>query len=368
MKIGIITFTFPRHANYGQMLQCYALQCFLKKIQHEPFLIRYISTIHTQSDNRTRNNPFRFIYNFFTYMDLFLFQKRAKKFINNEKLHDRKFGDFMWKYLSMTDHLLDSQSIYTETPIADAYICGSDQIWGGDDTAYYLDFVPEGKTKIAYAPSFGGIKSLSHEKGLLVYKLLHDFSFIGMRESSGVELCKQLGIKDVIQVADPTILLNKTDYDLLRIPTTVHGHYLFLYLIGNKTDLKISSIYKFAKQKGLKVVYVASQLQYDKKDKVYPQIGEWIDYIAKADYVITNSFHGTVFSLIYNKSFITIPLSKQYSRMNNRVEELLSTIKLEYRIQNGLFSKYIDIPIDFTLFDIYQKKYSELAEKIFKHI
>ncbi len=367
MKIGIITFCTPKQANYGQILQCFALQSFLKKLGHKPFLIRYKVTRDNTEDQNNKKSPLRFLFHFPTYIKLFEQIIKSHKFNDEERKHNRNFQDFIDKHISSSSIFYDSLSLYDTPPIADAFICGSDQIWGGD-TAYYLDFVSKGKTKIAYAPSFGGINSFSSAYEKKISLLLKDFSFIGMRETSGVETCRRLGRSDTIQVADPTLLLSKSDYDSIRINSNINDNYLFLYLIGNPTDVKLSEVYKLAKRKGLRVIYVAAQMQYDKREKTYPQIGEWIDYIARSQFVITNSYHGTIFSLIYNKPFITIPLVDEYKRMNTRIEELLRNCKLENRILQTSLSHYVETLIDFTPFNEYKKNCSLFAKNLFQNL
>ena len=156
----------------------------------------------------------------------------------------------------------------------------------------------------------------------------------------------------------PEQLMKKEDYDLIRINTDYKNKkpYVFLYILGNPMACNISDIFKFAHKKGLDVVYVASQGQLDKYDKKYPQIGEWIDYLAKSEFVVTNSFHCTVFALLYKKKIMSIPLVKEYKRMNVRITELLQESNLISSIYRGDIDKIYNQIVDFSSFQEYKER------------
>lgn len=365
MKIGIITFSGTKD-NYGQILQIYVLQAFLRLLGHAPFLIRYRERIKDQAKFRLKNTLKYFVF-LPKYISWYLARVREKKsnlqYEAQSSNQERKFDDFVDNYISASKEIYDEKSIYTRRPEADAYICGSDQIWGGS-WPYYLSFAPDSAIKIAYAPSLGGIEQFSPEYEKKLCKLLKRFVFVGMREESGVRVCKRLGRTDAMQVVDPTLLLDQRAYDAIRIQTRCPDNYIFLYLLGNPISRDVAEFYKFAASQGLDVVYVASQGRIDSFPKVPAQIGEWIDMIANAKYVITNSYHCTVFSLIYKKKFAVIPLSRGYERMNTRIEELLTHCKLTSRI---LYSQELDpikADISFSDFSQYQKIEMEKSRTI----
>ena len=128
---------------------------------------------------------------------------------------------------------------------------------------------------------------------------------------------------------------------------------LFLYILGNPMACSVEEIFEYAKSRNLEVKYVTSG-HLDNHEHIYAQVGEWIDLIANADMVITNSFHGTVFSLIYHTPFITIPLNKGYERMNTRVEELLTEGGLTSQLYKGSLAQ-CNVNPDFNQFDAYRK-------------
>lgn len=360
MKIGVITFSNSKD-NYGQLLQCYALQTYLKKQGHDAFLIRYQRTV---SDIKQRNKIEKilsYLKNPFVYIDYFFQTKRLNR---NKKLYydasgdvRRQFDSFIKNQLSCTKMYIDDE-IVQYPPLADAYVCGSDQIWGGD-FIYYLSFAPDKSIKIAYAPSLGGLTSFSKEYEEKMKMYLSRFDFIGMREQSGVDMCHRLGLDKAVKVVDPTLLLSSVDYNIIRIKTNQKKPYIFLYLLGNPIACEVDEIYEYAHKKDYDVVYVASQGRYDKHIKQYVQIGEWVDYLVKTDIVITNSFHSTVFSLLFEKPFISILLVGGYKRMNGRIEELLNECGLSNQIYTGSLDNISVKDIDFSKF----RKYREKEEK-----
>lgn len=363
MKIGVVTY-WQSKDNYGQYLQCYAMQVYLKKLGHEPFLIRYTSAkpkVKVEIKNLK---------------DLILYLPRyyRRKKIQNEVSQDikrwnkegglaqRNFVGFLENNIQCSS-VLSRKELLKNPPMAKAYVCGSDQIWGSNDLTYYLDFAPENSIRVAYAPSMGGITSLPEDLCKTLKPILNKFSFIGMREKSGVDVCQSLGLKDTVKVIDPTLLLAKYDYDKILTPQKNNKPYAFIYLLGNTTVCPTEKVMKYVKSKGLEAIYVVSQRRYDNYEKRFATLGEWLGYLSNADLVITNSFHCTGFSLIYNKPFITLALGDNFKRMNNRLEELLSDANL---LSQFVFEDIESAPIsnlDFSSF----KKYQQIEEQRTKH-
>lgn len=371
MTIGIITF-WQSKENYGQILQSFALQEYLRKQGHQPTLIRYRDTKKSEPSFRF-TRVFGYLKKFPVYVKWFISEKRRKRHEDRYKRAmadvDRKFSEFMEKYITHTDEVYTETSIIANPPAFDAYICGSDQIWGGD-APYYLNFVPEGNPRIAYAPSLGGLKSFAAEYEIMMTDLLSRFDFIGMREQSGVDTCHRLGRKDAVKVVDPTLLLKREDYDKLRpsefTDSSQSSPYILAYVLGNPMECDIVEIVEYARLLDLPLKYVTSSGQTDKYPHIYPTPGEWIDLIANASMVITNSFHGTVFSLIYHRPFITIPLNRGYERMNTRIDELLSECNLSRRVYRGSLNEIGAESVDFSSFDRYQATQEHFsASKLF---
>lgn len=360
MRIGIITFWTSKD-NYGQILQCFALQQYLRNHGHDPFLIRYKDIVKEGASFKW-SRILTYLLKLPTYISWYVKQKlkqhKTAKYDLSVANVDRRFKDFMKVNINHTEEVYTEETILQHPPMADAYICGSDQVWAGD-WAYYLDFAPDDKPKIAYAPSLGGLTNFSIEYEEHMKTLLTRFSFIGMREQSGVDVCHRMGRKDAVKVVDPTLLLSRKDYDKVRITTEHDKPYLLMYILGNPMACEVGEIFEYAKSRRLEVKYVTSG-HADNHEHIYAQVGEWIDLIANAEMVITNSFHGTVFSLIYHTPFITIPLNKGYERMNTRVEELLEEGGLTSQLYKGNLTQCHTNP-DFSQFDIYRKSQEKFS-------
>ena len=347
MKIGTVTF-WNSEDNYGQLLQCYALLKFLKQNGHDPFLIKF------KSERKRSKLPKRIIIGlnmlikdtneFFKTIKFRRQQQKAqKKFI----YVDREFSKFREKYIPATEKVYFEEELFENAPVADAYICGSDQIWSTGNPVMFLQFVPQNRKRIAYAASFGGNKPNNLDE---VSNFLKTFDYVSLRENSGVELCKQLGCATAELVPDPTLLLTSINYRDLATDIQVDDEkYILLYLLGNEIPLSVDSIFSFAKKHNLKVKYVASQGRVDDFPKIFPTIEEWINLIDNASYVITNSYHGTIFSMLLNTPFLVIPLSGLRAKMNVRINDLLEKYGMAERIYKSTLDVIFD-PVSFEKF------------------
>lgn len=352
MRIGIVTY-WNSSDNYGQQLQCYALQRFLKDQGHDAFLIKYSSKEVYQSAFKV-HKFFEYIRHFSTYLKYANQLWQRKLYAKSFDCSARKFSEFRDKYIRSSSHIFDEETILSSTPMADAYICGSDQIWGSHDSVYYLSFAPKGSIKIAYAPSFGGQSEFDDTYAANLRTLLKDFSLITMRERSGVKTLEQLGISGAIQAIDPTLLLSRNDYIDL-IDTTVEAKDVFVYLLGSPIVCSVKDIFHYIKHSFQSYHYVVSQGRNDvAKRSEELTIPQWIDGIRKSKLVITNSFHCVVFALMFHRPFIFIPLSGTFSRMNDRLYDILDICGLTSQIYQGDF-KALPTTVSFDLFDKMQE-------------
>lgn len=362
MKIGIITL-WDSSDNYGQQMQCYALQRYLRDLGHHPFLIRY------KEDEIKAGFKIQKILTYLiklpTYIRFVLNQRTEKKYRAIEQAQDRKFAEFRSQNLSMSENEYSQTSLMENPPEADAYICGSDQIWGRENV-FYLSFAPDIKPKIAYAPSLGGRNPFVGEDKNEVIQLLKRLDFIGVREESGAELIRQQGI-DATQVVDPTLLLTSEQYDELldKLQEEKSEGYAFVYLLGNTMDCKVKDIFSFITKKGLEYKYVASQSRVDEFLKTVATIPEWIKSIKNSRLVITNSFHCMVFAMTYRKPFIYLPLSAEFARMNGRIYDILKPCKLEGQIYKGDFES-ISLNPDYSAFEEYINFNRNKSAEVFK--
>lgn len=326
--IGVITH-WGSLDNYGQTLQAYALQKVLLEHNYSSFLIRY-------KEDGIRKS---YLQKLFSCLDpRFFYQalrnKRLNRFdYNNNLLNKRDLRKFLDKNVCQASIIYGREDLLASPPDADLFITGSDQVWNKLDRSYYLDFTD--KKKIAYAASFGATEYTGGDLEEL-HLLLDSFSHITVREKGGIKICEQAGIKDVKVVPDPTLLLSGDHYKELATTTTSTKPYLLIYFLGNQTDFDIAKCYKFARDNGLEVKYIASQRQIDKYEKIYPSMEEWLGLIHDASFIVTNSFHGTALSVIFNAQFVSVPLVAKSKKMNDRLKTFLSRYSLDSRISSDI--------------------------------
>ena len=341
MKIGILTF-FWSNDNYGQLLQCYALQKFLNDRGHEVFLINYdyrkdfVKTPFIKKCLKTLN--LKKLLNYLEY-------KRHSFCVTKEQnLNDRKFNLFRSKYITLSNNRYDSIfELQENPPLADIYIVGSDQVWNfllGDFYkvkniihSYMLDFGNDKTKKISYAASWG-ITSLPEKYKQEITPLMKRFNYISVREETGVKLCKECGRDDADYVCDPTLLLNKEIYRTIYKENPIRKPekpYILLYMVNNKFDFNIQYVFDFSKKKNLDVVYVTGNGVIDNYKKYFATIPEWLYLVDNAEYVITNSFHCGVFSSIFHKKYGIVTLNGRDSGMNSRFDSLFNMLGIDDR-------------------------------------
>lgn len=304
MKIGIITF-WETQDNYGQVLQAYALQRLLKDAGHEPFLIRY----SLFSDILPKPGRWKSIFSYRKVMEFI--KRKTHRNIMNTTLVDRKFDSFKQKYITYTVAVYRTLiELRTNSPEADCYVCGSDQVWYSLDDyevyhniirAYFLDFGKESIPRYAFAASFG---RTDFPQGYIdtIRPLLDKFQGITVREVGGVEVCRKTGREDAVRIFDPTCLCALSHYTDIAVCPSVQRKYIFVYLIGN-VSFDHCALEQFAASKCCDIIYVGSQSRESVEQSIYPTVEEWIGWIQNAGYVVTNSFHGSVFAVLFQREF-----------------------------------------------------------------
>ena len=308
MRIGILT--HPQGINYGGILQCYALSVYLRQMGHEPFIIRReiddsnILWKSIRSILRVLHCP-RY-YQPTPKLDTTL---AIKQFIN--------------KYINRTKPITSQKQIKNicEQYNLQAVIVGSDQVWRKSFALrygynYFLDFVPDKTKKIAYAASFGSNEwEYTDTQTKHIKKLLTLYNSISVREDSAKNLIKEhIGI-NVNLMIDPTLLHKTEEYDKICSPRLVNTNYIFVYWLGEKNI--ISPIIAEYQHMGMHVVYIGLREQC-----VMPAIEDWISYIKHAECILTDSFHGCIFSILYNR-----PL-KIYENKSGGFQRIISLLHL----------------------------------------
>lgn len=331
--------------NYGQILQVYALYTYLTKQGHDVFVIKYNGYNDTTLNKSLTSSIWNVCKSPMKLVNYIKTLNKERRILQDIASHDCQFNAFKYNKILWSYQYTSYDELCAKPPLADIYICGSDMIWceGSKYKPYFLAFGAKQTKRIAYAPSFG-CGEISDEYKNAIRPYLECFNFISTREKSGQEICQNMGFSKTQWVPDPTALLSAIDYELIEAKTMVENNYVFLYLMGHDTNIPFEDIYSFAQENQLSVRYRASQGRYDMYAKVYPSIEEWISYMHYANYIITNSFHGCMFAIIFNKKFLFLPLINNASPNNERIYSLLDKCDLKNRIWSGdLAQIYEDI-------------------------
>lgn len=330
MKIGILTQML--WGNYGGILQNYALQTVLKRMGHNPQTINYYF-----SNRRVFDGVVAWC-KYFVRLILHITNIGDKPRSINGCVYNRNDGvvKFCRKYINETYPIRGRKLRSRIYDRYDAYIVGSDQTWRpaynrGDRLYYmYLDFVQNNDyvKKIAYAASFGVDNwEYNDEQTDKCKELIKKFDAISVREASGINLCRDYLNVDAQHVLDPTMLLSADDYCKLIENSGEKYNYngeVCVYIL-DMTPQKETLIQNFCNKNNLSWYRVGAP--YENGD--VPSIESWLAGFDKAKYVITDSFHGSVFSIIFNKPFVSIGNDV---RGMSRFNSLLGVFNLEDRL------------------------------------
>lgn len=357
MKIGIVTFWHSR-SNYGQLLQCWALQQALVRLGHDPYLIRYDYMSRRPGKIRMfiREGLFRSIINRIVNHREITRNKRLRK-INVVLDASRGFQAFISDHLSVSELVYDSMDMLRSTPpAADAYITGSDQVWSRNpeeeaDKAFYLDFGADDTKKLAYAASFGA-GSCPEERLNAMRHLLSAFDAISVRETSGCDICAAAGYDGACTVLDPTLLLSDEDYRKIMDQEPLPDRYMMLYGINidDPQQMDWDNVKSFASGNGYVIRsvtatgHIPGRNEFSGSLAEYPDIPRWLTLMSNAAMVFTSSFHGVVFSILFHRNFVFYPLEGRYSGGNERVSDLLDKLGIKGHIWRCRFD-YTQVPV-----------------------
>lgn len=355
MRIGIVTY-WKTYDNYGTVLQYYALQTYLQKMGHEPYLIRDDFKEDISLINRVKRIIQSRGLKFF-------FKVCLSKIINiifGRCLSDKRmFADFRKRYFCFSDRIYTSyREIIESPPPADIYIVGSDQPWNfyGEDIEkikdkihyYFLDFGPVNVKRISCAVSFG-VPEIYPAHKCIIQNLLKRFNFISVREEFGIKLCSSLGFDNAVLQRDPTLFLAKTDYKTLYKNTFIEKPFILLYLLDNTTDFSVLKLAEWAKRNNLKIKYVSGNSWMRKKASYHltnATVPDFLRLIDNASFVFTNSYHGVLFSVIYEKKFLYIKQTGEFQSQNDRLFEFLDYLEINDRVFSEDFNA-VDNDIDY---------------------
>ena len=346
MKIGIITF-WNSNDNYGQVLQCYALQRYLRNLGHSPFLIKYDHALdvckYANNANLNNNRPF---FHILKSKIKHIAKTIVTKIIvtkTNNNFELRNFDLFRENNIQSTPNVYSSlEELQQNPPEADMYIAGSDQIWNVNPiqwrhTAFFLNFGSNGIKKISYAASIAR-KDYPHEWLPTLASELKRFDNVSVREIESIGICQQCGITASL-VIDPTLLIPKDAYTpFLSKAKRIKQLYLYIINISTADELRIEEIMDAKGDLGIKTTVSSGYLPASKfiPNMEYEDstVEQWITNIATSQYVITSSFHGVMFCILFHTPFLFIPLRGHFSSGNNRVSSILSQLGLSERYLN----------------------------------
>lgn len=361
MKIGILTFSSTID-NYGQLFQGYALQKYLQLQGHDAYLIRYryqpawpllrkiikVALVYPLVE---------WIMNYKNRQWLLLLAKQ------NER---RNFETFRKQYIreSVVSYS-QLKELRRHPPLADCYLAGSDQIWSflsrkKEYSVYFLPFGPDTIRRISYAASFGMTYYPKAFRPRLKRELKR-FDHISVREADGIRICEEVGYK-AQQVLDPTFLLPVSVYmSFIEKFPSFSKEYAYLYILNVLTasEIEWETLGSVLQEKAWQPVLTISsgclqaQELFDGDDYYYATPQEWLTRIFYSQLVITTSFHGVVFSLLFHKNFIFFPLKNKFSVGNNRVYDLLDKVGLSAKIIEDATSirEVIHIPVSWQSVD-----------------
>ena len=345
MRIGIVTY-WSSSDNYGQQLQCFALQKYLIGLGHDTYLIKYMPTSHIPLWRRiARSIKYRLLVS----SEQKEKDKKLKLICERNNLLNcrRGFKEFRDKYIKSTEIVYRNiKELRNNPPDADIYICGSDQVWNNslkdpDTAGWFLDFGKPTVKRVSYAASIG--RDIDSSEINRFTKYLKNFNAISVREQKAYAICHQLGFDKSIIAIDPTLLLNSSAYDSIEIDsngTDVAGKpYVFIYTLNIRTAEEIywDDFQKIIAKNGLHIRSVSSSGYLPARELLpgvqneQATIPEWLSLIKHSEYVITTSFHGVVFCLLYHKPFYAVLLQNEYSKGNDRIVSLLANVGLENR-------------------------------------
>lgn len=325
-KVAIVNRTNLK--NYGSVLQVYALCEAVKSLGNEAEVIWEAGNLSTNYDFRP-NKIIKTGLNLLTHPQLMKSTFSNIQYVQQHVISEttvRLFDEFVESHIRRTFYPAKMMNKSNVGKQYDKFICGSDQIWCTTtlyvDPLMYLRFAPKEK-RIAYAPSLGRDYIPNYNKREMK-KYILDIPDVSVRESMGQKLIQELTGRDVPVVLDPTLLVEKNCWDSVKTHLDSHSDYLLFYFLSTPTEKTQLKLLEHIRQLKKPVIALNSRLEYleDHVDVIYPDCGprEFISFIENADCVITDSYHGMLFSIIYHKQFWSI--EREYGEFDQSSRQL----------------------------------------------
>ncbi|MDR3002495.1 MAG: polysaccharide pyruvyl transferase family protein [Fibromonadaceae bacterium] len=310
------TATFHYARNYGAFLQSYALQQFLGKSNRILDFAPVYNSYGLVGKKARQKLPF-----FWRLVALW-------RYFRHYYLRKISFNEF--SMLNLTNKYSSTKAIVEDSPQANVYITGSDQVWNQEfitfsEDIYFLAFGASNAKRIAYAASMG-MERWSSDFTQQILPHIRKFTAISVREDSSIPFLKSIGIENAVVTCDPTLLWT-ADFYKSHFPWEANklSDYTFIYWLHGKIPTVLK---EYKKKKD-----VITLIQKNSRCYLSVSIAQWLHYIDTANSVITNSFHGTIFSILFHKPFVVFP--KIDDNQSDRITSLLKKMRLECRFLNG---------------------------------
>lgn len=373
-KVGILS--CYKHHNYGSMLQAYATEKAVERLDAEAITIAYDKLSHYMTQSRLRYyfhkiNNRDILFRKIRFVISRIIEKKYRNIVKERKIRDSLFDSFWKTYFNLSEMNNTRKDLTTFSSTCDVILVGSDQLWHPINIEYdffTLSFVPCDIKKISYATSIGATVIPEYQKKTYI-NFLDSFSLISVRESSAVQTLKKLGVKKNIEVVlDPTLLFSGEEWMCIqKTEPVINNKYILCYFLGTNEEHRT-----FAKAikriTGYKIVALQNLDEFIERDLGYADqalynIGpaEFINLIRNAEYVCTDSFHGSCFSILYHKKFFTFERHKikDSQSTNSRIYSLFDSLGIMNRRINNVLS---DDKINKLLND--EINYASIDEKI----
>jgi hypothetical protein len=333
-RIGIVTWF--AHQNYGQVLQAFALQTTIKQLGYEPELINYQPRTVTSKTTSIFETIFSRLPQITASKVLRVLTRELYQLYHNRiSARKRLFKTFVKRYLKVGQEVANINQLSLHY---DGFICGSDQIWAPPvfNEYYYLSFETDPKRKISYAPSFG-LNTIPESLSKLVAAYTTNIKNLSVREETGANLLEELIGRRPYIVVDPTLLLDAEQWSQVESRVAVRYPFILCYFLGDNPEHRMI-VDKIKRETGLHVVILPFNTGdhfikgFAAKSSVGPR--EFLSLVSNAELICTDSYHGVLFSINYNKPFLAF---KRFSdedpvSQNSRINHILGKYELWDRL------------------------------------
>ena len=331
-SVGVITFF--NYCNFGAALQSYGLAESLRKLGHRVEYIDYTCPFIARALSMNSLRKRGLVGLVYTAAGHFFYLPRHGLFA---------------KFRNLIPHTppVSPATVAGYGGRYDTFITGSDQVWSTKltdfDKTYFLDFVKPGHRKLSYAASFGG-QTIDEDRRDEYVELLSDFDAMSVREDYGRDLVRDLTGREAAITLDPTLLLTKEEWGTIAAPRQTKEPYVLVYQLGFSGRV-VEAVKAVSRAHGLKVQYVPFPLGGVVPARLHLRLGppEWLALFRDADYIVTDSYHGIIFSILFEKKFVVVAGGQH---KNQRVVSLLTWLGLTDRIFDDALPD-IDAPIDY---------------------